>query len=166
MSKPSCKDGIVRFRTVPLKYFSDQVWNFCFFKLFIFHLRSLSESDFCAFLVYIQQWRNSGKTPLLELEKRPHLSHLWPNKGFKGTVMNQALPSLYGGSLEIKLTDFLIKSIHFHCSWKKIDCRDFRRNFERPKNQKGHAQFPKVLVKPSHWENHENILFFYLKIRV
>ena len=161
MSKPSCKDGIVRFRTVPLKYFSDQVWNFCFFKLFIFHLRSLSESDFCAFLVYIQQWRNSGKTPLLELEKRPHLSHLWPNKGFKGTVMNQALPSLYGGSLEIKLTGSLMKSIHFHYSWKKSTAGTFDVILSDPKIKKEHAQFPKVLVKPSHWS-----LFFYLKIRV
>ena len=34
------------------------------------------------------------------------------DKGFKGTLVNLTLPSLHGGSLEIKLTVHLIKLIH------------------------------------------------------
>ena len=34
--------------------------------------------------------------------------HIWPDKAFKGTVVNQALAYLYEGSLEITLTVPLI----------------------------------------------------------
>ena len=39
----------------------------------------------------------------LDLKKRQYIQHYWTNKGFKGTVVNLALPSLHGGSLEITL---------------------------------------------------------------
>ena len=35
-----------------------------------------------------------------------YLKHTWSDKAFKGTVVNRALPSLYGGSVEIALTVF------------------------------------------------------------
>ena len=40
----------------------------------------------------------------INLEKRRYLSHYRSQKGFKGTVVNQALPSLHEGSLENTLT--------------------------------------------------------------
>ena len=40
----------------------------------------------------------------LNKQKDGYLIHTWSVKAFKGTVVNQALPSLHGGSLEITLT--------------------------------------------------------------
>ena len=40
----------------------------------------------------------------LKKQKHSYLIHTWSVKAFKGTVVNQALPSLHGGSLEIILT--------------------------------------------------------------
>ena len=37
------------------------------------------------------------------LDKRKYLSHYWSDKGFKGIIVNQALSSLHGGSIKIKL---------------------------------------------------------------
>jgi len=36
--------------------------------------------------------------------RNKNIDHTLPDKGFKGTVVNRALPSLYGRSLEIMLT--------------------------------------------------------------
>ena len=36
--------------------------------------------------------------------KHGYLIHTWSDKDFKGSVVNRALPSLHGGSLEIMLT--------------------------------------------------------------
>ena len=44
------------------------------------------------------------------LEKRQYLPHYFTYKGFKGTVVNQALPSLHGGSVEITLKATLTKN--------------------------------------------------------
>ena len=33
------------------------------------------------------------------------VTHIWSVKAFKGTFINQALPSFHGGSIEITLTD-------------------------------------------------------------
>ena len=38
---------------------------------------------------------------MLNLEIQQYLPYYWSNKGFKGTVVNQTLPSFSWGSLEI-----------------------------------------------------------------
>ena len=52
----------------------------------------------CAFL--LQESFKELKTSFKN-EKRQYFPHYWSDKGSKGTVVNQTLPSLYGGSLEI-----------------------------------------------------------------
>ena len=47
---------------------------------------------------------------LFNIEKRQYLPHYLSDKGFKGTVVNQALPSLHGGSVEITLEATLTKN--------------------------------------------------------
>ena len=44
-------------------------------------------------------------------QKHGYLIYTWSDKAFKGTIVNQALPSLHGGSLEITLTDTKITKI-------------------------------------------------------
>ena len=54
-------------------------------------------------------WKHTGiikKKTLPNLEKRQYLPHYWSDKSFKGTVVNQALPFLHGGSLTVSLNPF------------------------------------------------------------
>ena len=41
--------------------------------------------------------------PFSKLENRQILPHCWSDTGFKGTVVNEALSSLYGGSFKVTL---------------------------------------------------------------
>ena len=80
----------VLFTTVPLKALSEQVWIkypcFCFFKrFFVFE-----------FLIYQRHWRD------YRVRKTTISLIIWSDKGFKGTVVNQAVQSLHGGLNEIK----------------------------------------------------------------
>ena len=61
------------------------------------------------------------------------VTHIWSVKAFKGTFINQALPSFHGGSIEITLTDPLNQ-------WKLS--KDWRQNSKVPKSYiKSHANF-------------------------
>ena len=51
-----------------------------------------------------KQQRNDQNIHLLNQEKRLHLPHSLSDNGYLGTVVNQELPSLHGGALEITLT--------------------------------------------------------------
>ena len=47
---------------------------------------------------------NYRNEKLINLEKRQYLLRYWSDKGYKGTVVNQAWPSVHGRSLEILRT--------------------------------------------------------------
>ena len=47
---------------------------------------------------------NYRNEKLINLEKRQYLLRYWSDKGFNGTVVNQVLSSVQGGSLEILRT--------------------------------------------------------------
>ena len=56
-------------------------------------------------------------------EKRQYLPYFWSENGFKGTVVNLALPSLHGGSLEITRTivvNILQLKRHKEYRWQQI----------------------------------------------
>ena len=58
----------------------------------------------------------------LKKQKHGYLFNTRSDKAFKGTVVNKALPSLHGGSLEITLTVPLIYTyaVYIFCIYKKI----------------------------------------------
>ena len=47
-------------------------------------------------------WKIPWKMNNYESMKRLFLPHFWSNKGFKGTVVNQTLSSLHGGSRNVR----------------------------------------------------------------
>jgi len=110
-SDSPCKDSISWFKTVSLKAFSDQVWiryqSFCFLNCSF------------SFAVSLQKWLahyllQEAMKKLTEIntfsQKNDGFFHiLYKIKVFNGTVVNLALPSLNGGSLEITRTVPLIK---------------------------------------------------------
>ena len=80
-------------------------------------MRFLCESDFA--LLHIGSNGETYRNKHLLNQKNGIVSfpHFWAGKGFKGSVVNRALSSLHGGSLEITLTvplTFLIR--HTVCS--------------------------------------------------
>ena len=80
-------------------------------------------------VVSLQKWLAhfffAGKiqkiSQVLNLENRQYLPHYWLDKGFKGTFLNRALPSLHGGSLWIMLTVLGSSVQPFWRFWKQID---------------------------------------------
>ena len=110
-SDSPCKDGNAWFKTVPLKAFSDQVW--IIYQCFYFLKCSFS------FAVSLQKWLaqdllQEAMKKLTEInslsQKNDGFFHiLYKIKVFNGSVVDLALPSLHGGSLEIKLPIPLIK---------------------------------------------------------
>ena len=50
------------------------------------------------------------------------MTHAWSDKAFKGTVVNQALPSLHEGSHEITLTVPLIEVLIIHYVLENCVC--------------------------------------------
>ena len=108
-SEPPCKNSNVRFANVPLilcliKCVLD-IFCFCFFKLFLFII-FLRKWLAYFLLIRIIVMENIQNETLYEYITIFFLS----NHGFKGTVGNRVLPSLHGGSLEIKLTAPLMKT--------------------------------------------------------
>ena len=86
---------------------------FCSFTMFII-ICEFSVKVACTFLLYNKkQWRNSQKLTLFEYRKQLYLPHFWSDQGFKGTVVNQALQSFNGGSLDTTLT-VPLKQFFFH----------------------------------------------------
>jgi len=51
------------------------------------------------------------------LGKRQHLPHFWSDKGFKGTLVNQTLPSLQGESLKIMIAAPIVLIMPFVFLW-------------------------------------------------
>ena len=54
--------------------------------------------------VFISQMKINS----LKEQKDWYLIHTWSDKAFKGTIVNQTLSSLHGGSLEITLTCYSV----------------------------------------------------------
>ena len=103
-SNHPCKDGNVRFTTVPLKS-SDQVWNRYprFFSNWLFsHLWVLNKSYNCAFFAYRKK-EEIFRTFRVRIQS--YRSHFWSDKGFKGNVVNRALSSeiCMEGDLKLRL---------------------------------------------------------------
>ena len=79
--------------------------HFVVFCLFCFKLLIFLSVYFCEFLHSVlfaeklQMEISSGNKG-----KQGYLKHTWPEKAFKGTVVNRALPFLHGGSLLITRT--------------------------------------------------------------
>ena len=97
-SAPPCKDDNAQFTTVPFKtLFWKKCWRYrCFHQIFppLLSVRKKCASHFL-------------RETAIENKQKPkhgYLIHTWSDKAFKGTVVNQALPSWHGGSLKIPLT--------------------------------------------------------------
>jgi len=59
---------------------------------------------FLALVPCFYRRKNLFNKKLFKVENRNYFPHYWSDKGFKGTVVNQALSFLHGGSHENKLT--------------------------------------------------------------
>ena len=62
------------------------------------------ESLYCLWASHFRRKTANKNKQNLKKQKHWVLIHTWSNKAFEGTVVNRALPSLHGGSLEITLT--------------------------------------------------------------
>ena len=75
-----------------------------FWKLIIFHC-GLSRKVTCTFCCRKTYWNYQNiHCTLVNLEKQQYPPQFWSYKGFKGTIVNQALPSLKKGSLKLTIT--------------------------------------------------------------
>ena len=99
-------------------FLHDQVWRLTFFNF---------EIKF-SIVVSLQKWfihiyyRNTKLSELntFNLEKWKYLPHHWSDKDFKGNIVNRALQSLPGGSLEITLTVQLMNNFFLDFKFIRI----------------------------------------------
>ena len=110
----ACKHDNVQFATVPLETL---IWSkvlkissfFWLIKcLFLWVSSLLFINKKCP--SYYSRRREPGNE---KEQKHWNRIHTWADIAFKGTVVNQALPSFHGWSLEIRLTVPLIKYLWF-----------------------------------------------------
>ena len=97
---PQCKDGNARCTMVPLKTFSNQVWIRNQFGRLIIIICAFCRNMICEELSELNKFKTLKTTISFTLLTR---------KGFRGVVLNQALPSFHEGSLEITITITSIK---------------------------------------------------------
>jgi len=103
-SDPSWKYNNALYTTVFLKALSDQAWiNVNDFENYLFSIEVSLQNDLRISPAEKHLLGIRMKT-LFHLDNCQYLPHYWSYNGFNGTVMNRALPSLQGGSLEITLT--------------------------------------------------------------
>ena len=76
------------------------------FSLFIY----TSEVHFCCRKTYMN-YQSTTVSTINPREKRQYSSHYWSDKGFKGTLVNRTLPSMYWWSLVITLTATLMLAL-------------------------------------------------------
>jgi len=92
-SDPPCKDGNVRIYNGTLETW---MWSKIWKLLSFFWLKK------CLFLWVFPLLQNNQKNRIWKkIITHWYLIHTWTDKAFKCTVLNRALPSLHGGSLEI-----------------------------------------------------------------
>ena len=107
-----CKDGNTRIKTVAPKSYSDRKCGIVNISA-SFSIASSKQG----MRKSISHGESANVNNSLKKQNHWYLIRSWPGRAFKGTVVNQALPSLHGGSLEITLTVPLALNISF---WVKI----------------------------------------------
>ena len=74
--------------------------KYCYNVVFLFHCFLIITADISVYqnikLFFPKKITSFTFKPFFELEKRRNLPHFWSDKGIKGTVVKQALPSLHG----------------------------------------------------------------------